>query len=100
MRGRPRKTRLILQEPQIRQFSPRGRIGRPGSIGIKFEEVEAIRLSDHLGLKQRDAARFMGVSQQTFSRVLKKGRKCLAAALIKGQIIDIDGGDFRVEKGL
>lgn len=98
MKGRPIKPRIIRKEPQIRQFSPRGRIGRPGHMELKFEELEAIRLSDYLGLDQREAAGFMGISQQTFSRVLKNGRKCLAEALIKGQIIKVDGGDFRIEK--
>lgn len=98
MKGRPKKLRVIRKEPQIRQFSPRGRIGRPGYMVLKHEELEAIRLADHLGLGQRQAAQFMGISQQTFSRVLKSGRKCLAGALINGQIIKVDGGDFRVEK--
>ncbi|MFA4982383.1 MAG: DUF134 domain-containing protein [Candidatus Omnitrophota bacterium] len=98
MKGRPRKLRIIQKEPQIRQFSPRGRIGRPGYMILKHEELEAIRLSDHLDMSQHQAARFMGISQQTFSRVLKSARKCLAEALIKGQIIKVDGGDFRMEK--
>ncbi len=98
MRGRPIKPRTIYKEPRIRQFSPRGRIGRPGYMRLKFEEYEAIRLSDHIGLAQAEAAGFMGISQQTFSRVLKNARKSLAEALIKGHIIKIDGGDFRLER--
>jgi len=96
--GRHRKPRIIKKEPYIRLFSPRGRIGRPGTLDIKYEELEAIRLVDHVGLDQKESARFMGVSQQTFSRVLKSGRKCLAEALVKGLIIRISGGDFRIEK--
>lgn len=98
MYGRPRKVRIVRKNPVIKQFSPRGRIGRPGSMGLRTEEFEAIRLADYLGLGQRDAARFMGISQQTFSRVLKNGRKSLAEALIKGHTICIKGGDFRLEK--
>lgn len=97
-RGRPKKPRMIPCEPAIRQFSPRGRRGRPGYIKIKFEEYEAIRLNDHVGLKQADSARLMGVSQQTFSRVLKSARKYLAEALIRGDVIKITGGDFKVGK--
>lgn len=95
---RPVKTRMIRKEPRIKQFSPRGRVGRPGYLELKVEEFEAIRLADHLDLAQRDAADFMGVSQQTFSRVLKNGRRQLAEALIKGLIINIKGGDFKIEK--
>ena len=95
-RGRPKKLRVIQDKPKIRQFSPRGRIGRPGYIELKFEEFEAIRLTDYTGLSQREAAGFMGISQQTLSRVLKNGRKGLSEALIKGLIIKIDGGDFKI----
>ena len=97
-KGRPVKARIVRKEPLTRQFSPRGRAGRPGYKELKFEEIESIRLSDYTGLNQRDAARFMGISQQTFSRVLKKGRKALAEALVDGKIIKVQGGDFKIEK--
>jgi predicted DNA-binding protein (UPF0251 family) len=94
---RPVKTRLVRKDPKIKQFSPRGRIGRPGCQELRVEEAEAIRLADYLCLKQRDAAKFMGISQQTFSRIVKNGRKRLAEALVKGLIINIRGGEFRIE---
>jgi len=97
-KGRPIKARIVSREPRTRQFSPRGRIGRPGYKALKFEEIEAIRLTDYMGLDQRKAAKFMGISQQTFSRVLRKARKTLAEALINGEIIKIYGGDFKIEK--
>ena len=97
-KGRPIKARIIRKEPKTRQFSPRGRVGRPGYKELKFEEIESIRLADYMGLDQREAAAFMKVSQQTFSRVLRKGRKSLAEALIKGEIIRIQGGYFKVGK--
>lgn len=97
-KGRPRKIRIIRKEPQIRQFSPRGKIGRPGYMELKYEEIEAIRLSDYVGLGQAEAADFMEISQQTFSRVLKKARKSLAEALIRGEAIKIGGGDYKIEK--
>lgn len=97
-KGRPVKVRTILGEPQTRQFSPRGRVGRPGYKEIKLEEFEAIRLSDYVGLNQREASRFMGISQQTFSRVLRSGRKCLSGALVNGEIIKVHGGVFKVGK--
>jgi predicted DNA-binding protein (UPF0251 family) len=96
MRGRPVKPRMIPREPETRQFSPRGRRGRPGYATIKYEEYEAIRLNDYMGLSQKDAAKKMAVSQQTFSRILKNARLRLAEALIKGDIIKISGGDFKI----
>lgn len=97
-KGRPRKPRIIRKEPEICQFSPRGRIGRPGHRELKVEELEAIRLSDYVGLSQKEAAGFMGISQQTFSRVLNNARKGLAEALVRGKILKVKGGDFKIEK--
>ncbi len=94
--GRPRKTRVVQKEPGTRQFSPRGKRGRPGYMELKFEEFEAIRLSDHVGLRQDEAAVFMNISQQTFSRVLRSARKRLAEAIVNGLIIKVVGGDFKV----
>jgi len=96
MRGRPKKQRIIRNEPKTKQFSPRGTVGRPGYEQIKYEEVEAIRLADFAGLNQEEAAKSMGISQQTFSRVLRSGRRKLAEALVLGHIIRVKGGDFRL----
>ncbi len=97
-RGRPVKVKTIRKKPPISQFSPRGRIGRPGYAGLKFEEFEAIRLADHTGLSQKDAARFMDISQQTFSRILRNARKNIAKAIVNGDIIRINGGRYKIEK--
>lgn len=91
-RGRPKKCRFIKSSPKIVRFSPRGRAGRPDEIELKMEEFEAIRLADYTGLKQAEAAKSMQVSQQTFSRILRKARKTLSDAFINGKIIKIKGG--------
>lgn len=98
MLGRPIKSRIVHKDPDTKQFSPRGHRGRPGYNELKVEEVEAIRLIDHVGLKQAEAAVSMGVSQQTFSRVLRNARKSLAEALVGGRIIKVSGGVFKIEK--
>lgn len=97
-KGRPIKPRIVRNDPKTRQFSPRGRIGRPGYRELKFEELEAIRLADYMGLDQRAASEFMGISQQTFSRVLKNARRSVAEGLVKGEIIKVQGGAFKLEK--
>ena len=99
-KGRPIKVRTVRNDPKTKQFSPRGRVGRPGYKALKIEEIEAIRMADYIGLNQRESAKFMGVSQQTFSRVLRNARKCLAEALINGDIIKIQGGHFKVERSV
>ena len=89
LRGRPKKYRVVSLEPRIRQFSPRGRPGRPEEIGLTIDEFEAIRLADYNGLSQKEAGKSMQISQQTFSRTLQKAHKTVADALLKGKIIKI-----------
>jgi uncharacterized protein len=94
LKGRPKKRRLVRSDPKILQFSPRGRPGRPDEADLAMEEFEAIRLIDCLGYDQKKAAQAMCISQQTFSRVLKKAHKNIADALINGKILKIQGGHY------
>ena len=93
-RGRPKKYRIVRLDPKISQFSPRGKAGRPDEVGLAMDEFEAIRLIDFMGLGQKEAAGFMRISQPTFSRILKRARKTIATALVKGTIIKIQGGHY------
>lgn len=93
-RGRPQKCRTIRDISRISQFSPRGRAGRPDERELSMDELEAIRLVDHAGMCQKAAAESMNVSQQTFSRILKKARKAIADTLVNGKIIRIQGGNY------
>ena len=96
-RGRPKKERIVRTGPRISHFSPRGKPGRPEEIELKLDEFEAIRLADLSGLSQKQAAALMNISQQTFSRILKNARTSLAEALVKGQIIKIQGGSYLIK---
>ncbi len=89
MRGRPKKPRNIKNEPFIRRFSPRGHKGRPGYTDIGLDGYEAMRLTDFIGLGQKEAAASMGISPQTYSRVLKKARKALTEGIVLGRMIRI-----------
>jgi len=93
-RGRPGKYRIVKLDPKISQFSPRGRAGRPNEVELKMDEFEALRLADHQSLSQKEAAISMRISQQTFSRILKKARGNIAHALITGSAIKIQGGFY------
>ena len=93
-RGRPRKYRIVRHNPRISQFSPRGRPGRPDEAELPMDGFEAIRLTDHMGFSQKEAAKSMNISQQTFSRVLHKAHKTIADSLISGKIIKIQGGTY------
>ena len=93
-RGRPKKYRIIRLDPKISQFSPRGKPGRPNEVAISMDEFEALRLADYMGLPQKEAAKSMRVSQQTFSRILKKAHRNIASGLINGNTIKIQGGHY------
>lgn len=93
-KGRPKKYRIVRQDPKISQFSPRGRPGRPDQIDLSMDGYEAIRLADFIGLSQKEAAQSMHISQQTFSRILAKARKAVAHVLITGATLKIQGGTY------
>lgn len=93
-RGRPKKYRIIRQDPKITQFSPRGKPGRPDELSLSMDEYEAIRLTDYSGMGQKEAAESMRISQQTFSRILKQARRKIANSIVLGKIIRIQGGYY------
>lgn len=93
-RGRPKKYRIVRQDPKISQFSPRGRPGRPDEVNLTMDEFEAIRLADYRGLRQKEAAKSMRISQQTFSRIIRRAHKTIAEAIVSGKIIKIQGGYY------
>jgi predicted DNA-binding protein (UPF0251 family) len=96
-KGRPKKKRTIKDDPRILQFSPRGRPGRPDEIELAMDEFEAVRLADFLATNQKRAAHDMHISQQTFSRILKRARRVISDALINGKILKIRGGQYVVK---
>lgn len=93
-RGRPKKYRVVRLDPRISQFSPRGRPGRPDETDLNMDEFEAIRLADFLGMGQKEASKLMSISQQTFSRIIKKAHKKVADILVNGKAIKIQGGPY------
>ena len=64
------------------------------AIAITLEELEAVRLVDLLDLNQEEAAFFMGISRKAFWNDLMNARKKIAAALVYGMGIRIEGGSF------
>jgi predicted DNA-binding protein (UPF0251 family) len=97
---RPRKCRLVRYSPLSRFYKPRGiPMIDLEIVSLKDEEWEAILLADHEGLAQEEAARLMGISRPTFSRVLTSARKAVAKALAEGSALRIGGGDSRVASG-
>ncbi|MBU1136028.1 MAG: DUF134 domain-containing protein [Nanoarchaeota archaeon] len=95
--SRPRRIRRIFFKPNVTYFKPAGipMINLKETI-LSFEELEAIRLVDSEEMEQSKAGKKMKISQSTLSRLLKEGRKKLANAIINGQAIRIQGGNFKM----
>ena len=91
-RGRRRGKRWISEIPEVRCFLPES--GEGASIVITLEELEALRLVDLLDLEQEEAALYMGVSRKALCNDLVSARRKVAAALVYGMGIRIEGGSY------
>jgi predicted DNA-binding protein (UPF0251 family) len=88
---RPCKRRRIMFRANVHYYKPAGVSLRDlKETKLEPDELEAIRLADFEGIKQKEAAKRMDVSQSTFNRILSSGRKKLAEAIIQGNSIRIE----------
>lgn len=90
---RPPLPRRICCRFPGRGFRP---IGRPACdlevVSVGQDELEAIRLADREGLYQEAAAERMGVSRQTFARILMRARSAVAECLTDGKVLLVEPG--------
>lgn len=99
--SRPPKCRIVNQEPLVAYFKPRGIPMRHLKEAVlSVEGFEAVRLTDLEGLDQEAAAAKMGISRQTFGRVLATARKAVAEAVVFGRCLKIEGGNYQLSKGI
>jgi len=92
---RPRKCRKVGATPDVTYFKPRGvPMSSLEDVFIPVEGFEALRLADHNGLSHEAAAVEMGVSRQTFGRILSNARQSVAKALVQGWALKIQGGTY------
>jgi predicted DNA-binding protein (UPF0251 family)/predicted Fe-Mo cluster-binding NifX family protein len=64
---------------------------------LGLDEAEALRLADLLGLYQEAAARSMGISRQTFGRIVETARRKAADAILNGKALRLDGGEIAIK---
>jgi predicted DNA-binding protein (UPF0251 family) len=69
------------------------------AVSITLEELEAVRLVDLLDLDQEEAAFYMGISRKALWNDLMNARKKIAAALVYGMGLRIEGGSFVLRGG-
>ncbi len=88
---RPIKRRQINGEIGINYFKPVGvRMRDLVEIILFSDEFEAIRLIDFEKISQIETSKKMQISQPTLSRILSRGRKKIADAIINGKAIKIE----------
>lgn len=87
---RPCIRRRVRGNPASSYFKPAGiRMIHLMENVLTLPEFEAIRLVDSQEMGQEEAGKKMKISQPTFSRVLKSGRKKIADAIVNGKAIKI-----------
>lgn len=90
---RPPKCRFVSAEPRAVLFKPAGIPARDLELTVlPLDGFEAIRLVDQEGLEQEEAARRLGVSRPTVTRILQRARRCVAEAIVNGRALLIEGG--------
>ena len=98
--ARPPKRKVVGKKPLADYLKPRGiPLKYLEENSLTMEEVEAMRLADKEGCYQEDAANQMGISRQTFQRLLKKARYKVADALMNGKAVHITGGRYVTPEG-
>lgn len=94
--ARPKNCREIGDSPGAYYYKPKGvPYSSLEEVVVTLDEFEALRLADHEGLYQQDAAERMGISRQTFGRIVDSAHRKIAEALVNGRALRIEGGDVR-----
>jgi len=97
---RPRKMRFVQGQPMANRFHPnRAPETDVKTVFLPVEGLESIRLNDFEGLDQETSSQSMGVSRQTFGRILRHARSKIAEALVMGKELRIEGGNFEMPCG-
>lgn len=96
---RPLNERRVRRGVAVDRFKPAGVPARElDELRLGLDGAEALRLADLEGLYQEAAARSMGVSRQTFGRILEEARHTVADAIINGKALRIEGGQILTEE--
>jgi uncharacterized protein len=96
---RPKRKRNVTNPPMMEGFKPFGiPITDLEPVILFFEEYEAVRLLDYMGMTQFEAAHEMAVSRPTLTRIYEKARRTIAEAFVDGKAIFIEGGDYHTNE--
>lgn len=97
---RPRKWRKVCCLPESNRFGPLNVTISPEQVIVMtVDEYEAIRLIDLEGFTQEECAEQMKIARTTVQRIYTDARKKLANSLVRGRMLRIEGGDYRLCEG-
>lgn len=87
--------KIVASSPGCTWYKPAGvPLRYLDEVVLRVEEYESLRLADYQGLYHLDAGTQMGVSRQTFGRLVTGARRKIAEALVTGKAIRIEGGNY------
>lgn len=87
--------------PTSNQFGPlNAPINIEDLINMPVDEYETIRLIDLEGFTQEECADQMNIARTTVQRIYNDARKKLAESLVRGKVLIIGGGDYKLCDGL
>lgn len=93
--ARARKSRKVCSYPHICEFAPVS-VRKRGVVVMSVDEYETIRLIDKECLSQEQCGKQMKVSRTTVQLIYSSARRKLAAALVNGLVLRIEGGDYEL----
>lgn len=95
--ARPVKGRRVCCLPESNLFGPlQGPSMEREIVQLHVDEYETLRLIDMEGLMQEECADRMHVARTTVQRIYNEARKKVAEAIVKGQILRIEGGNYEL----
>ncbi|MDD3168037.1 MAG: DUF134 domain-containing protein [Eubacteriales bacterium] len=94
---RPRKWKNVCCLPEHTAFGCLNTTNiNQKTIRMTVEEYETIRLIDLENLTQEECAKRMNVARATVQKLYNNARNKLADALVNGNKLKIEGGDYRL----
>ena len=94
---RPRKWKRVCCLPERNLYGPLDAINMGNDlITMTVEEYETIRLIDLGGLTQEECAERMQVARATVQTIYKEARIKIAESIVNGNILKIEGGDYKL----
>jgi predicted DNA-binding protein (UPF0251 family) len=97
---RPIKCRNVCCLPECKRFGPLDNMaGTDPCVHMTVDEYETIRLIDLEGLTQEECAAQMHVARTTVQSIYNDARTKLAKALVYGNVLNIEGGEYKLCDG-